>query len=72
MEIRTKKLLLIGIEQAIPYLINKFYQEDLIPNIGHLIENGVIVEAYPLAHLLQIPKSKNSHGKILQEFFYNN
>ncbi|MFW9866568.1 MAG: alkaline phosphatase family protein [Candidatus Thorarchaeota archaeon] len=44
-----KRLLLIGIDQAIPYFIKKFYEEGLIPNIGHLIENGVICEAKPCA-----------------------
>lgn len=42
-----KKLLVIGIDQAIPYLIQKFYREGLIPNIEGLIQKGVIAEAYP-------------------------
>ena len=42
-----KKLLLIGIDQAIPYLLKKFYLEGILPNIGKLIENGVSAESYP-------------------------
>ena len=41
-----KKLLLIGVDQAIPYLLNKFRDEDLLPNINKLLENGVYTEAY--------------------------
>ncbi|MFX0074161.1 MAG: alkaline phosphatase family protein [Candidatus Hermodarchaeota archaeon] len=46
---RGKKLLLIGIDQAIPYLINKFIKENAIPNIIRLCENGVLAEAYSCA-----------------------
>ncbi|MFX0017859.1 MAG: alkaline phosphatase family protein [Promethearchaeota archaeon] len=46
MAISPKKLLLIGIDQAIPYLLKKFYNEGLIPNIGALIDGGVMAEAY--------------------------
>ncbi|MFW9899954.1 MAG: alkaline phosphatase family protein [Candidatus Thorarchaeota archaeon] len=49
MENRRKKLLVIGIDQAIPYLLNKFIKEDKIPNIAKLAENGVLGEAYPCA-----------------------
>lgn len=45
--IKQKKLLVIGVDQAIPYFIKKFANENLIPNINHLIENGVFSEAYP-------------------------
>ncbi len=41
-----KKLLLIGIDQAIPYLIRRFIDDGLIPNIANLAEEGVIGEAY--------------------------
>ena len=41
-----KKLLLIGIDQSIPYLINRFLKEGILPNIAKLIENGVYGEAY--------------------------
>ncbi|MHA1255913.1 MAG: alkaline phosphatase family protein [Promethearchaeota archaeon] len=41
-----KKLLLIGVDQAIPYLLNKFREDDLLPNINKLLENGVYTEAY--------------------------
>lgn len=41
-----KKLLLIGIDQAIPYLIQKFIDEEKIPNIANLAEGGVIGEGF--------------------------
>ena len=41
-----KKLLVIGIDQAIPYLITKFLKEGLLPNIESLVKNGVIGEGY--------------------------
>jgi predicted AlkP superfamily phosphohydrolase/phosphomutase len=41
-----KKLLVIGIDQAIPYLLNKFLKEGLLPNIENLGNNGVIGEGY--------------------------
>lgn len=41
-----KKLLLIGIDQSIPYLIKRFLKEGILPNIANLIENGVYGEAY--------------------------
>ena len=44
-----KKLLLIGIDQAIPYFIKKFIDEGFIPNIAKLAEDGVIGEAYSCA-----------------------
>jgi predicted AlkP superfamily phosphohydrolase/phosphomutase len=44
-----KKLLLIGIDQAIPYLINKFIKQGSIPNIAKLCENGVSAEAFSCA-----------------------
>ena len=44
-----KKLLLIGIDQAIPFLINKFIKQESIPNIARLCENGVQAEAYSCA-----------------------
>jgi hypothetical protein len=46
---RRKKLLVIGIDQAIPYLLNKFIKEDLVPNIAQLAETGVMGEAFPSA-----------------------
>lgn len=44
-----KKLILIGIDQAIPYLINKFINQNAIPNIASLCKNGVLAEAYSCA-----------------------
>lgn len=41
-----KKLLLIGVDQAIPYLLNKFQENNLLPNINKLLENGVYTEAF--------------------------
>jgi len=43
---KAKKLLLIGIDQSIPYLINRFLDEGILPNIGNLVENGIYGEAY--------------------------
>jgi predicted AlkP superfamily phosphohydrolase/phosphomutase len=40
------KFLLIGVDQSIPYLLNKFIDDDILPNIESLIENGVYTEAY--------------------------
>ncbi len=44
---KQTKLLVIGIDQALPYFINKFLTEGLLPNIKNLVNNGVIGEAYP-------------------------
>jgi len=41
-----KKLLVIGIDQAIPYLLQKFLKEGRLPNIQNLVDNGVIGEGY--------------------------
>ena len=41
-----KRLLLIGIDQSIPYLINQFLKEGILPNIAKLTESGVYGEAY--------------------------
>ncbi len=49
MGIKRKRLLVIGIDQAIPFLLDKFIKEDKIPNITKLAENGVIGEAFPSA-----------------------
>ncbi|MFX1555766.1 MAG: alkaline phosphatase family protein, partial [Promethearchaeota archaeon] len=49
MGIRAKKLLLIGIDQAIPYLLNKFLNEGILPNINYLVDNGILGEAYSSA-----------------------
>ncbi len=49
MGIRRKKLLVIGIDQAIPYLLSKFIKEGEIPNIAKLAESGVSGEAFPCA-----------------------
>ncbi|MFX0066793.1 MAG: alkaline phosphatase family protein [Candidatus Hermodarchaeota archaeon] len=49
MGIGNKRLLVIGIDQAIPYLLNKFIKEGKIPNITKLAESGVLGEAYPSA-----------------------
>lgn len=42
-----RKILLIGIDQAIPCLLRRFVEEGILPNIGNLVENGVLAEAYP-------------------------
>jgi len=41
-----RKLLVIGVDQAIPCLIDKFVKEEKLPNIGKLINSGVKGEAY--------------------------
>jgi predicted AlkP superfamily phosphohydrolase/phosphomutase len=40
------KLLVIGIDQAIPYFIRKFLADGVLPNIEHLVKNGVFGEGY--------------------------
>lgn len=42
----NRKLLLIGIDQSIPYLLDKYLEEDKIPNIAKLAEEGVSGKAY--------------------------
>ncbi|MHA1489902.1 MAG: alkaline phosphatase family protein [Promethearchaeota archaeon] len=46
MSTKPKKILLIGVDQAIPYLLKKFMSEGILPNISNLVQNGVIGEAY--------------------------
>jgi len=43
----AKELLVIGIDGAVPPLIERFHEEGIIPNISSLIEDGVFAEAYP-------------------------
>jgi len=40
-----QKLLFIGVDQAITYLLKKFLDEESLPNISNLVNNGVIGEA---------------------------
>ncbi len=42
-----RRLLLIGIDQAIPCLLKKLMSGGILPNISRLVENGVMAEAYP-------------------------
>jgi predicted AlkP superfamily phosphohydrolase/phosphomutase len=42
--IMSKKILVIGIDQSIPYLIKKFMNEGVTPNISKLYQNGVYTE----------------------------
>ncbi len=42
----SRKLLLIGVDQSIPYLLDKFLEEKKIPNISKLVEDGVSGNAY--------------------------
>jgi predicted AlkP superfamily phosphohydrolase/phosphomutase len=44
--LKNTKILLIGIDQSIPYLINKFLDDGILPNIKKLINTGVYGEAY--------------------------
>ena len=46
-ESMPRELLLIGIDGAVPTLIEEFYREGLLPNIGSLIEEGMFAEAIP-------------------------
>lgn len=46
MSIPPKKVLLIGIDQTIPYLLKTFMDEGLLPNISKLAEAGASGEAY--------------------------
>ena len=39
-----KKVLFIGIDQSIPYLLKKFMDEGVLPNINKLVESGAIGE----------------------------
>ncbi|TFF97357.1 MAG: hypothetical protein EU541_08345 [Promethearchaeota archaeon] len=41
-----RKFLLIGIDQSIPYLLDKYLSENKIPNIGKLVQEGVSGKAY--------------------------
>lgn len=49
MGFRNKRFLVIGIDQAIFYILNKFIKEGIIPNMAQLAESGVIGEAFPCA-----------------------
>jgi len=40
----SKKVLFIGIDQSIPYLLKKFMDKDVLPNISKLVDSGVIGE----------------------------
>ncbi|MFO8017499.1 MAG: alkaline phosphatase family protein [Promethearchaeia archaeon] len=46
MKLQAKKLLIIGVDQAIPYLVNKFLNKDKIPHIKSLVQDGTYGEAY--------------------------
>ena len=41
--ITHQKILVIGIDQAISYFINRFAEEDFILNINYLIENEIFL-----------------------------
>jgi predicted AlkP superfamily phosphohydrolase/phosphomutase len=41
-----KRVLVVGIDQAIPKLIDKYMDEGLLPNLKKLAENGVKTKAY--------------------------
>ncbi|MEJ2248759.1 MAG: alkaline phosphatase family protein [Candidatus Lokiarchaeota archaeon] len=46
MKRNSNKLILIGIDQAIPYLVTKFMDQGILPNIKKLNDNGIFGEAY--------------------------
>ncbi|TFG19205.1 MAG: hypothetical protein EU530_07010 [Promethearchaeota archaeon] len=44
-----QKVLLIGVDQSIPYLLNKFVEEGVLPNIKNLIDTGTYAEGLSCA-----------------------
>ncbi|MBD3253729.1 MAG: hypothetical protein GF383_01485 [Candidatus Lokiarchaeota archaeon] len=46
MDNKSKKLLFIGVDQTIPFLLNKYVNEGLLPNIRSLMENGSYSEGF--------------------------
>ena len=44
---RVKDVLVIGLDGAMYYFMERFAEEGLMPNIKHLIEEGVMAEALP-------------------------
>lgn len=43
---RTKTVLVIGVDQAIPYLLRKFIDEGKLPALSNLLNNGVYTEGF--------------------------
>ncbi|RLG94100.1 hypothetical protein DRO37_06540 [Candidatus Bathyarchaeota archaeon] len=44
---KPKRILVLGLDGAIPTLMKKYIEEDLLPNIRRFIEDGAFYEAYP-------------------------
>ncbi len=44
---KPKRILVLGLDGAIPALMKKYIEEDLLPNIRRFIEDGAFYEAYP-------------------------
>lgn len=44
---KLNKVIVIGLDGAIPEFVRRFYREGVLPNIARLIENGVISELLP-------------------------
>jgi len=44
---KPKRVLVLGLDGAIPTLMKRYMREGLLPNIQRFVENGVFYEAYP-------------------------
>ncbi len=42
-----RKMILIGVDQAIPYLLDKFLEEGVMPHLKKLVNRGVTATAFP-------------------------
>jgi len=47
---KPNRVIIIGLDGAIPEFVRKFYKEGILPNIARLIENGVVSELVPAAY----------------------
>lgn len=47
---KAKKLIIIGVDGAIPEFVRKFLDEGILPNISKLVKNGVFSELLPAAY----------------------
>ena len=53
MENRAKKLLMLGLDAALPELITRFAEEGLMPNLKSLMEGGLfsrVMTTFPPPH----------------------
>ena len=49
-EEKAKKLIVIGVDGAIPEFVTKFLDEGVLPNISKLVKNGVFSELIPASY----------------------